>query len=242
MKIPFRACDIPGALASGFLILAACEAGYDGSWLIDHDWTPDRISRYGAIACGIGVVVAEISRRVIEDRLMAAWLGRPEEFLLAGVTASPRDWRWTLFPGYYAPLAEESRDRIVRAQGRDVPDGVGRGGAGDATFEICPDPAKMHTLSFQLYTTCRTLCLAFLIVSAILASGIVWHSAVFGWGQAEWRKFGYCLLSLFESAGMLYRYLKYFRQNAIEVIVRKTGTPHWSDTQDGETKTQRRRN
>ena len=58
-------------------------------------------------------------------------------------------------------------------------------------------------------------------MSAILASGIVWHSAVSGWGQAEWRKLGYCLLSLIEATGMLYRCLRYYRQNAIEMLLRK---------------------
>ncbi len=200
MMLPFRACDIPGALASGFLILAACEAGYDGSWLIDQDWNPDRISRYGAVAFCIGLLVAAISRRVIEDKFVAAWLRRPEEFLPGGNMVGQRSWRRVLFPRYYAPLAEETRNQVASATGTGVTD---------------------DRISFHLYTTCRTLCLGFLIVSAILASGIVWHSVVSGWGQAEWRKLGYCILSLFEATGMLYRYLKYFRQHAIQVLIGK---------------------
>ena len=66
---------------------------------------------------------------------------------------------------------------------------------------------------------CRTLCLGLLIVSLILVSGILWNSAVSGWGKAEWRKLGYCALSLFEAAAMLYRYLKYHRQHAIERLM-----------------------
>ena len=238
--LPFRAYDIPGALLSGFLILAACEAGYDGTWLIDHEWNPERISRYGVIAFVIGLVVAAISRRVVEDILVAGSLRRPAEFLLDGGTIGPRDLRRVLFRGYYAPLADATREWILRtSDGGTIPRDSGirehseiarsrnahefryagslQGSVGASEVSAAGD---VRNLNFHLYTTCRTLCLGLLAVGAVLASGIVWHAAVSGWGQAEWRKLGYCLLSLFEAAGMLHRYLKYYRSHAIEELIR----------------------
>jgi hypothetical protein len=247
--LPFRAYDIPGALLSGFLILAACEAGYDGTWLIDQEWNPERISRYGVIAFGIGLVIAAASRRVVEEKLVAGWLKHPAEFLLGAGAVGARDWRRLLFPSYYAPLAVAARERILgKSDGASLPDDVamrqnsdcaGRRNSGAFRGalssgvrqhpEIARNRYSNHkgaavgapSVIVHLYTTCRTLSLGLLTVSAILASGIIWHAAISGWGQAEWRKLGYCLFSLFEAAGMLYRYLKYYRQYTIEELIRR---------------------
>jgi hypothetical protein len=164
VMLPFRTYEIPGALVSGFLILAACEAGYDGSWLIEQEWNPERISVYGSIALCIGLVVAALSRYLLEIKFVRRWLKSPDDMLLADALAS------------------------------------------------------RFSMSLQLCTICRTLCLGLLVVALILVSGILWHSAVSGWGQADWRKLGYCVLSLLEAVGMLFRFLKYYRQHAIETL------------------------
>jgi hypothetical protein len=217
MKLPFRTYEIPGALLSGFLTLAACEAGYDGTWLIEHEWSPERISRYGAIAFGIGLVIASVSRRIVEEKFVAGWLNRPEELLLGCDSIGPRDWRRAFFPRYCAPLADSIRDWILQRRGVEtIPGSSGIRRISDSTVH-------RNNLSFHLYTTCRTLCLGLFLASAILATGIVWHTAGSGWGQAEWRKLGYCLLSLFEAVGMLYRYLKHYRQHTIESLTANIG-------------------
>ncbi|MGE5193802.1 MAG: hypothetical protein ACM3U2_15000 [Deltaproteobacteria bacterium] len=219
--LPFRTYDIPGALAAGFLVLAACEAGYDGSWLIDQDWNPERITVYGSIALCIGLVVALASRYLIEHKFVLGWLKAPEENLLGGAAFGPRDWRRRLFPAHYAPLEEGTRGRILSAAGGEGPDGptTPRVRRACAAVQRVRITSNAFSLSLHLYTTYRTLCLGLLLVSAILASGIVWHSAVSVWGQAEWRKLGYCLLSLFEAVGMLYRYLRFYRRHAVETLL-----------------------
>jgi len=212
---PFRTYEIPGALVSGFLILAACEAGYDGTWLIDQEWNAERISVYGSMSLCIGLVIAAFSRYALERKFVGGWLKAPEEILLAGDPSACHRWKRALFPGYFAPLSQAARDRILLR-------------AGDVHAESARDQsagltANRFSTSLQLATICRTVCLGLLAVSLILASGILWNSAVSGWGKAEWRKLGYCVLSLFEAAGMFYRYLKYRRRHAIEGLNDRSG-------------------
>jgi hypothetical protein len=211
--LPFRTYEIPGALLSGFLILAACEAGYDGTWLIDREWNAERISLYGSMSLCIGLVVAALSRYLLERLFVGEWLSAPEEILLADVSPAKRHWKRALFPGYFAPLPPAIRESIPRRTGQS------RVQTGSA-IETPRFRESRFSASLQLATVCRTLCLGLLIVSLILVSGILWNSAVSGWGKAEWRKLGYCALSLFEAVPMMYRYLKYHRQHAIERLSR----------------------
>src|SRR5689334_13823127 len=119
--LPFRTYDIPGALVSGFLILAACEAGYDGTWLIDQEWNPGRISLFGTMALCLGLFVSALSRYLLELKFVGGWLKAPEEFLLADVATDGRQWKRALFPGYFAPLSPATRDRVLlRADSADA--------------------------------------------------------------------------------------------------------------------------
>jgi hypothetical protein len=43
-----------GHVVCGLLILGACEAAHDGTWLIDRDWPPGRVSMYLTMAYYIG--------------------------------------------------------------------------------------------------------------------------------------------------------------------------------------------
>jgi hypothetical protein len=213
--LPFRTYEIPGALIAGFLVLAACEAGYDGTWLIDQEWNAERISVYGSMSLCIGLVVAALSRYLLEYKFVGGWLKAPEEILLTGFPSGSRDRKRALFPGYFAPFSQATRDQMrFRAnEGATRQARIHDGARAEANAR---PPQIRFSTSLQLATICRTLCLGLVVVSLILASGIVWNSAISGWGQAEWRKLGYCALSLFEAVGMLYRYLKYHRQHAVE--------------------------
>jgi hypothetical protein len=83
--------EIAGCLACGFLVLAACEAGYDGRWLIERNWSPAEIALCGLTALIIGRLVASVSRRLFGDRLFDGCLPRPEIVLLSREDrASPR--------------------------------------------------------------------------------------------------------------------------------------------------------
>ena len=83
------------------------------------------------------------------------------------------------------------------------------------------EPAILRRLDLyrQLSDICRSLCVGFVAVAAILVAGIIWHGVDAGLGQSDLRKLGYCVLSLFEAVGMLYRYRNFERQYAVVVLV-----------------------
>src|SRR5262245_30883295 len=103
--LPFRTYEIPGALIAGFLILAACEAGYDGTWLIDQEWNSERISVFGTMSLCLGIVVAALSDYLLERKFVGGWLKAPEEILVADVPSDMRHWKRALFSGYFAPFS-----------------------------------------------------------------------------------------------------------------------------------------
>lgn len=219
--LPIPVYAILGYLASGFAILAACEAGYDGNWLLDREWSPGTISLCGVMAYCLGRMVAAVSRFVIEHKFVRGCLSAPEDTLLARESIASRNWKQALFANYYKPLPENIRGQILRGAGQDALDESGRALFRHALAVVDEDRATQNRLNTFLHMSgiCRTMCLGLLVVAGILISGIVWHSLSSGWSQAEWRKLGYCLLSLIEAGGMLYRYLKYLRQHAMEVFI-----------------------
>ncbi len=209
-----------GYLISGLLILGACEAAHDGRWLINRDWPPSRISLYMTMAYSIGQVVAALSRILIEQTFVRKCLRMPADVLLTSALPRPRTWRYVLFPAYFQPLDDADRHRILQAALRD-----GVSGSGHAIFDhacaIVERDESMHRkveVSQQVACLWRNLCLGLVIVAAILISGMLWHSVSSTWGKSDWRKLGYCTLALLEAVGMLYRYLRFSRRHAVEVL------------------------
>jgi hypothetical protein len=216
-----------GYLASGFLIVAACEAGYDGRWLISREWTPERIGFYSGISYAIGSLIALLAERIIERRFVGQFLAFPEDRLLTSRADGSRCWRELVFRTYYRPIPVDLQNRIAtRALHDQVPE-CGRELFVHASAVVGDDRALFNRLqaSLELSRLCRTMCLGLMIVAAILASGIIGHGFSSRWGQAEWRKFGYCAWALSESTFMLFRYLKFLRQHALLVLTRYSGLP-----------------
>jgi hypothetical protein len=209
-----------GYVICGFLILAASEAASDGKWLFESDGQPETMALFGTLAwCG-GWLVSRISRDLLEHKFVRGFLKSPEETLLADRGHGDRSWRETLFSSWYRPLPEETRELVLRQAYRE-----GLCESGNLLFLHAvkvakQDPAMLRRLELyrQLAGICRSLCVGFVAVSAILVCGIIWHGVYSGWGQSDMRKLGYCLLSLFEAAGMLYRYLKFYRQYVMGVL------------------------
>jgi hypothetical protein len=209
-----------GYLVCGFLMLAACEAAYDGNWLFERDWQPEAIVIFGTIALCGGWFVSRVSRELLERQFVRGCLQAPEEILFAESLHGDRSWKRTLFPGYFRPLPDETRDWILETAERD---GLNEPGAAlfrHALSVVHQQPAMRRRieLSRQLSDICRSLCVGCVAVSVILITGIIWHGLYSSWGQSDLRKLGYCLLSLWEALGLLYRYLKYQRQYTLHVL------------------------
>jgi hypothetical protein len=209
-----------GYLICGFLILAACEAAGEGTWLVERDWQLDSIGFFGTIALGSGWIVSRVGLVLLEQRFLRGCLESPEQFLFATAPAAGWSWKRTLFPGYFRPLSEEARDRILVAAERD---GFGERGIGllrHAVTAVQQESTIFRRLDRyrKLSGICRSLCVGFVAVSAILACGIIWHGLYSGLGKADLRKLGYCVLSLWEALLMVYRYLKFHRQYTVGVL------------------------
>jgi hypothetical protein len=216
-----NAYDAVGCLACGLLILAACEAGYDGRWLIERNWSPAAIGLCGVVALCLGQIVSAASRWFIDDWFVGAVVSPPEENLLAREDRFRRGWKSIVFRSYYRPLPQDARERIMQAASREAFSRPVNQVLPRALAVIGEDRAAAQPLDrlLQFCSFYRTMCMGLLVVAAVLISGIIWHSLFSSWGQAESRKLGYALLALLESVGMLYRYLKYLRQHAASVLV-----------------------
>lgn len=217
--VPIPIYAVLGHLASGLVILAACEAAFDGKWLIDRNWTPGAIGLCGITAYVLGGLFAALSRLAIERWFVRQILQAPEKMLLARERVTGR-WKRLLFAGYYRPLADDLHDEVLQQAAVDGFRGSHQELFGRLRSVVEEDRGIRNRLDtlLEMSAISRTMCLGLILVAAILVSGIFWHGFSSRWSQAEWRKLGYCALSLIESTGMLYRYLKFLRQHTVEVF------------------------
>lgn len=210
-----------GYLVCGFLLLAAAEAASEGTWLVERDWDPRAQVLFGSIALCGGWLVSRIGRTLLERKFVCGCLQAPEyALLLTDASRGIRGWQRILFRSYYRPIPDESRERIVDAALRD-----GFNEPGNSLFEFAlavvlqePDLRRKVDRSRQFCDICRGLCAAFVVASAILIIGALWHGLLLRWSQADLRKLGYSLLCLWEALLMLHRYLKYRRQFAVDIL------------------------
>lgn len=78
MSFRFSPYDAIGHVVCGLLILGACEAAHDGTWLIDRGWPPGRISMYLTMAYSIGQFVAVLSCFFLERAFVRTCLRLPD--------------------------------------------------------------------------------------------------------------------------------------------------------------------
>jgi hypothetical protein len=95
--------DAIGHVVCGLLILGACEAAHDGTWLIDRPWPPGRISMYLTMSYSIGQFVALLAGSLVVQRLVRNCLNLPE-CDHAGAIAEPDE---TIRPQFGARSASQ---------------------------------------------------------------------------------------------------------------------------------------
>jgi hypothetical protein len=159
----------------------------------------------------IGHIVANLAGDLIERRLVADRLGRPTELLLVEVKLPA--WATTIFPGYGAALPQGTRERVLARSG---------GLTGSALFyrvfgAMKHDEIVQERLStfLNLYGFCRNMALALVAVVLFLVAGLINQSADTGpvLGPGWW-----LVAVIVGAVGMLYRYLKFYRQYALELL------------------------
>lgn len=225
MKFPFSTYDFFGYLACGFLLVCAAEFAFDGKWLLFANPTPaiPLLAFWFGIAYVTGHLVASISSFLIEHTLVRRLLRSPEETLFNPVTGC----RSYLFPVYYHPFPQATRDRVLERSTR-----AGFTKADRALFFHChtkvkglPTTSERLATFLNIYGFCRNMCMACLLAIPILGTGIL-HDMTNGWVELPYRsnwlpsdttKAMWAAVALVAAIGMLYRYLKFFKHYTQEV-------------------------
>jgi hypothetical protein len=210
-QLPFSVYDFFGYLASGVLILAGVTVAFVGDEPLGE--TPSFLVGLLLIIAAyvVGHIDANIAGDLIERRLVRDRLHRPTEILLGEHAPPSRLAR--LLPGYYSPLPASLCVEIkTLADGRDA----------EALFLHCHATMKSDSVVqerlatfLNLYGFCRNATLALCTASICLAIGMVLGTAETGQYVAPgW----WMMAALVGAVGMLYRYLKFYRQYAFELL------------------------
>ena len=210
-QLPFSLYDTFAYLASGFVVLAAAAYGFDHP-SVGASGIPAQQILLGIVIIYIaGHLIAHLSSLILESWLLRKVIGCPEDYLLC---ARDRNAWARLFPANFKPLPEPTRERIrKRANVEGVPV------SGRALFYHCHaivkhDEVTLDRLSsfLKLYGFCRNMCLALVASAILLLIGLARASAS-GPNAGTW-----AIMATGASVVMFYRYLKFYRHYALEVL------------------------
>lgn len=206
-KLPFSVYDFFGYLGCGFLLCMSADAIAGQNW---YDQDPSVV--WGAFWVIVAYVAGHINANLASwalERWLLGRLGRPNVLLFG---RSGEHWRlWErLFPGYYTPLDDRVRERVLdRAATAGIKE------PGEALFHHARTFAKGHAETWakmetflQLYGFCRNMSFCLGLITVALACSAAWtpvHAA-------------YAVAATMGAVGMLYRYLKFFRQYSYEMF------------------------
>lgn len=212
-KLPFDPYDFFGYLASGLLVIVGMDLVAGFPHILSRDF---KVVESAILVIGIyviGQVIATPAKALLEDNLVAKALKRPNINLFQ--EKKPRI-RGLLFPGFYQPLPEQTRMKLLhKAQEEGVT------GTGEDLFlhvrysqTVLQDQKLMEKLSTFLnkYGFNRNLSFSTLIVGAamLIKAFLVPDS------NPEIIK--YSIASLVVAVLLFYRYLKFFRQYSYEMF------------------------
>lgn len=212
-KLPFDPYDFFGYLASGLLIIVGMDLVLGFPHVLGCDF---KLIESGLLIIAIyvtGQIIATPAKALLEDTVVGKVLKRPNVNLFQ--EKKPRI-RGFLFPGFYQPLPEQTRMKLLRKAREE---GVTK--TGEDLFlhvrynpVVLQDQKLMEKLSSFLnkYGFNRNLSFSALIVGAAMLI-----KAFFVCGSnPEIIKYG--ISSLVVAVLLFYRYLKFFRQNSYEMF------------------------
>jgi hypothetical protein len=210
-RIPFDPYDFFGYIASGLLAVVGIEVTFGFPHVLGQDL---KVVDGAILLLGVyvaGQMIATPAKALFEDGLVGKVLGRPSINLFRG--RKPRI-RGFLFPGFYKPLPDNIRKKILtKAQSEGVTD---RGEALFLHVRYSPEILKNEKLMSKLdsfinkYGFTRNLAFTSLILGITL---LVRTKLAL---DLELAKYG--VTALVAGALLLYRYLKFFRQYSYEMF------------------------
>jgi hypothetical protein len=212
-RIPFDPYDFFGYLASGLLILVGMDVILGFPHVLGQDL---KVVEGAVLLMAIyvtGQIIATPAKAILEDGLIDKILGRPNVNLFREKKPCLRG---LIFPGYYAPLPEQTRKKIL---GKAENEGIM--GTGEDLFlharynpTILQDQKLMEKLNSFLnkYGFNRNLSFSALIVGIAFLVKIKFSS------QPGTELLKYSVTALAAAVLLLYRYLKFFRQYSYELF------------------------
>lgn len=212
-KIPFDVYDFFGYLASGAVIIVGIELIFGFPYVLGQELKLlDSLLLLLAVYVS-GQLVATPAKALFEDIFVGKILGRPSINLFQ--EKKPRIWG-LLFPGFYKPFPEQTRQRILaKAEG----DGVK--GTGEDLFlyvrygpVVLQDQRLMERLNSFLnkYGFSRNLSFSALLIGVALLVRISF------WPTIDANLTKYAITALLVGILLFYRYLKFFRQYSYELF------------------------
>lgn len=209
--IPFKDYDFWAYLSAGFLFLFALDHVLGTDIFMKEQWTAVQGAIAASAAYVVGHLAASISSILFERLLAARLLGPPREVLF-GTAKAPKPIR-VLMPGYFQALPPSTQDKAL-----EKAKALGIDGPGEGLFWAAFDVAKNNTVSMgrlqgflNQYGFCRNVALVALIDAAMLYGSYQWFDAP----EANlWWARGALVIGV----GLLFRYLKFYRQYAVEVF------------------------
>ncbi len=209
-RFPFSVYDFFGYLASGFLLLETVDYVVDGQWILVDSSSVVSIAFWTIVAYITGQILASPSAWLLERTIVGRLLQRPSINLFRD---APKYWWTKLFPGYFTPLPVAIREKVLQTAESD-----GITEKGEAIFvlafgKVKSDKDTMARLSsfLNLYGFCRNVCFTSLLATLLVAIGSFWGGSL--------EKLPWALIALVGSAGMFYRFLKFYRQYSYELFI-----------------------
>jgi hypothetical protein len=216
-NIPFDPYDFFGYLASGLLLVVGMNLTLGFPRVLGQDLKVVDSALLLLAVYVVGQLIATPAKALLEDGLVDRILGRPSINLLREKKPFVRS---ALFPGYYKPLPEQIRKKILaRAATEHIST------PGEALFlhvryapEVLNNEKLMAKLGSFINKYGFTRNLAFTSLTVGIALLVRTHSTP----DPNVRKYA---LTAFAAAVLLfYRYLKFFRQYSYEMFNTYGGT------------------
>jgi hypothetical protein len=213
-KWPFDPYDFFGYLASGLLIIVGMDLVVGIPKVLGHDLKPVESAVLVLAIYVLGQIVATPAKAILEDVVVGRILGRPNVTLFG---EKKPVLRAMIFPGFYAPLPSQTRQRILRKAESEGVKGVGE----DLFLHVRYSPSTLRDQKLMdklggflnKYGFNRNLSFASVIVGvALLAKAKFMPVAV------DPQTVRYGVIALVAGALLFYRYLKFFRQYSYEMF------------------------
>jgi hypothetical protein len=210
-KLPFSNYDFWAYLSSGFLLLFALDQTLATGVFARESWTIVNAVLAFSLAYVVGQLVASASSLLFERGLVGTVLGYPRVVLLSS-NGSASACRY-MIPEYFKPLPEGVR-RAVFAKAKAIgidDDPTSIYWAAYATARGSTATAARMDSFLNMYGFCRNCAMA-----GIVSSALLYWSYLQPTGPAQhllWSR-----MSLLLGIGMMFRYLKFFRQFCVEVL------------------------